>query len=275
MDMFSLPQPSDLKDVVNGLPLVQVSEKADVLRALITVLYSIPSEIPLSYTEVLALLAASQKYEMSAIQTFIRAEVAREDLLGPNGAESLVYAIARKSRLLPEARTAALLTLNHPLTFKSLGEGLKQFEGWALRDLARFRKSCRDNLLSCLESYLDNQNGPSTIWGYCSQLNIPTEPDYYGNVRPVTGPTPPLWLRDLFTKRIGELKESFTNPLLTSSSIREQYLEALRVHIQTSGGCTCLQTHALQGEEYGVELEQRLSDVLDEASPVFTFQEIS
>jgi BTB/POZ domain len=277
-DMFSLPQPPDLKDVVNRLPVVQVSEKAAVLRALITVLYPIPSEIPSSYSGVLALLSACQKYEMSAIQSSIRAEVAEENLLGANGAEAFVlYAIARKNGLLPEAQTAALLTLDHPLTFEFLGEGLKQFEGWALRDLAKFRKSYRDNLVSCIESYLDNQNGPSKIWGCCSRLNIPPPTDYYGNVRVQTGPTPPLWLCDLFIKRIGELKESFTNPLLNPSSIRGQYLEALRVHTQTSGGCTCLRTHALQGETYSMELEKRLSGVQDEASPALasTFREIS
>ncbi|KAI0253678.1 hypothetical protein BJV78DRAFT_1104707, partial [Lactifluus subvellereus] len=112
-DMFSLPQPSSA--VVNGLPVVHVSEDAELVQALITVLYPIPSKIPTSYDRVLALLAAAQKYDMSAVKSSIRAEVRRRNLLATSGTAAFVYAIASKNRLLPESETAARLTLNHPL----------------------------------------------------------------------------------------------------------------------------------------------------------------
>jgi hypothetical protein len=162
------------------------------------------------------------------------------------------------------------------LTFEFLGNGLRQFEGWALRDLASFRKSCRDSLVSCLESFLDIQNGPSKFWNACSRLNPPQTPHprvyFSGSAKPIQdGPALPSWLHDLFMQQIRELKQSFTNPLPKPSSIREKYMEALGAHMQNSYGCTCCITHALRGEKYCVELEEKLAGALDNASAAFTF----
>ena len=99
-DMFSLPQPSS-NAVINGLPVVHLSEDADLIQALITVLYPIPSKIPASYSVALALLPATQKYDTSRIQSSIRAEVSQRKLLAlTETATFFVYAIARKNRPL-------------------------------------------------------------------------------------------------------------------------------------------------------------------------------
>ena len=51
---------------------------------------------------------------------------------------------------------AARLTLGYPMTFEYLGEALQSFKRRrVLCDLVRYRKRCRDNLVSCLESFLD------------------------------------------------------------------------------------------------------------------------
>jgi hypothetical protein len=269
-DMFSLPQPSNA--VVNGLPVVHVSEDAELVRALITVLYPIPPKIPTSYDRVLALLAAAQKYDMSTVKSSIRTEVRRKNLLAADGTALFVYAVASKNRLLMESETAARLALNHPLTFEFIGQGLRLFEGRALSDLASFRKSCRDSVVSCLESFLDIRNGPSKIWTPCSKSKVPSRYQSGSSFclgpslgRP-TGDDPalPSWLHGLFTQ------QSFTNSLLKPSSIREKYLEALHVHIRQSDECTsCLMTHTLQGEKYCVKLEQKLACALDKASGKF------
>ena len=44
------------------------------------------------------------------------------------------------------------------MTFEILGEGLRLFEGWGLRDLANLRKRYLDNLKSCFESFLKLKN---------------------------------------------------------------------------------------------------------------------
>ena len=60
-DMFSLPQPQPSnEELVDGLPIVRLSEDAEVLNGLITMLYSIPSGLPDAYDKALTLLAASE-----------------------------------------------------------------------------------------------------------------------------------------------------------------------------------------------------------------------
>ena len=97
--------------------------------------------IPNSYYKVLYLLAACQKYEMDSVQSSIRLEVKCGEFPAPRGVQSFpAYAIASAKGLIPEMENAARQTLDHPMTFEILGEGLRLFEGWALRDLASFHK---------------------------------------------------------------------------------------------------------------------------------------
>ncbi|KAH9958134.1 hypothetical protein BC827DRAFT_1101431, partial [Russula dissimulans] len=147
-DMLSLPQPTS-DESPDGLPLVDLPEDADVLNSLVSMLYPVTPDIPGSDDSILDLLAAAQKYDMVAVQSSIRAAVSRRALLSPAGAEAFrVHAIACSKRLLPETEATARLTLHYPMTFESLGDALRSFDGWELRDLARFRLSCNAKLSS-------------------------------------------------------------------------------------------------------------------------------
>ena len=138
-DMLSLPQPPD-GEIVDGLPVVQLPEDAGLLNCLVTLLYPISPIIPGSYERVYALLAACQKYDMVSIQYYIRAEIQRGIYPAPVAAEAFsAYAIANSMGLVSEAENAARLTLGQPLTFESLGEGLRLFKGRALCELMRYR----------------------------------------------------------------------------------------------------------------------------------------
>jgi BTB/POZ domain len=286
-DLFSLPCFSAGNVQRSELPALPLSEDAEVVRALITVLYPIPSEIPSSYNVVLALLAAAQKYDMPGIQSSIRAEVSQRNLHAPAGDEALVYAMASKNKLLPEAQTAARLTLDHPLTFEFLGENLREFEGRALSDLSSFRMSCRDSLVSCLESFLDTEKGPSKIWNGCSKIcnsssrsSIQCWISYFAEPTNTKqqkngGPALPSWLHDLFMECIGDLKQGFFNSTPQPVKHLWEILGALKKHIQQSGGCTCSTTHALRGEKYCKKLEQQLAGALDNVSSAFTCHDIS
>jgi hypothetical protein len=55
-DLLSLPQPSD-SEIVDGLPVVRVSENSRLLESLISMLYPVCAVVPISYEEVLNLLA--------------------------------------------------------------------------------------------------------------------------------------------------------------------------------------------------------------------------
>jgi hypothetical protein len=265
-DLLSLPQPSD-SESVDGLSVVQLSEDAELLNSLVSLLYPVPPAIPTSYDKVLYLLAACQKYDMVLVQSSIRAEVSRGGFPEPSGAEVFhAYAIASSKRLIPEMQNAARRTLCHPMTFEVLGEGLRLFEGCALRDLASFRKRCRDNLIACLETFLDvHAEAPSNIWVSCpesipdgSSWNLP-HPEVL-----------PGWLDQLFLWIIDDIKqEAFTQPLTIPSTIRGKYLSALQSH----GDCNfCLRVHATRGSAYCAELEDKLAQVRDKVHPFIDFR---
>jgi hypothetical protein len=138
-DLLSLPQPPDGETVV-GLPVVALPEDAGLLKSLISLLYPISPVIPDSYQKVFALLAVCQKYEMESVQSVIRSAIYHGKFPAPVQAESFrAYAIASGLGLVPEAEDAARLTLGQPMTFESLGEGLRLFKGQALCDLIRYR----------------------------------------------------------------------------------------------------------------------------------------
>jgi hypothetical protein len=85
---------------------------------------------------------------MASVQSSIRAEIGRGDFPAPSGADAFsAYAIASAKGLVPEMEYAARLTLDQPMTFENIGEVLREFEDWALRDLVNFRKRCRDKLV--------------------------------------------------------------------------------------------------------------------------------
>ena len=140
-DLLLLPQPRD-EEVVDGLQVVQLSEDADLLYSLVSFLYPVTPVMPQagSYERVFALLAACQKYDMVSIQSHIRSEIKCGTFPSPVETEAFsAYAIASSMHLVPEMENAARLTLGQPMTFESLGEGLRPFKGRALCDLVRYR----------------------------------------------------------------------------------------------------------------------------------------
>ena len=141
-DLLSLPQPPD-DELVDGLPVIQLSEDAGLLNSLVSFLYPIRRPIkPGSYEKVFALLAACQKYDMESVQSHIRDQVKRGTFPAPVKAQAFnAYAIASSMGLSPEMDYAARLTLGQPMTFESLGEGLRSFKGQALCELVRYRSS--------------------------------------------------------------------------------------------------------------------------------------
>jgi len=249
-DMFSLPQPAD-GEFVDGLPVVRLAEEAQVLHNLLTMIYPIPSVIPGEYDKALDLLAVSQKYDMVAIQSSIRAEMKNNLRPLTAAATFRAYGIASAKGLSPETEAAARLTLDFPMTFESMGDALSTIGGWALRDLIRFRRHCRDNLASCLESLLDTRLPPIDIWTGCHST---------------TSDIIPWWLQAILSGHISDLHCPFSKSLLKSSSIRAEYLRALQLHV-TQTRCTfCSKTHVMQGETFCTQVEKELSKALEMVS---------
>jgi hypothetical protein len=168
---------------------------------------------------------------MASVQSTIRAEVKRGEFPVPKGAEVFpAYAIASAKGLIPEMENAARWTLNHPMTLETLGEGLRLFEGWALRDLAGFRKRCRDSFIVCLDSFLETQT-PNRAR--------------------------PKWLNQFLTRTQNDLRlQKFTRPLDIPSRIRREYVAALQNH----GACEfCLVVYTKDSSTFCSGLENKLA----------------
>ena len=290
-DLLSLPQPSD-REIVDGLPAVRLPESSELLSCLISIIYPVPTVMPNSYEKVLYpcdmsavttnpcykvlyLLAACQKYDMNLVQSSIRAEVNRRGAsLAPEGAEAFsAYAIATAKGLIPEMEDAAYLTLFQPMTFEILGEGLRFFQGWALRDLANFRKRYIDNVITCLESFLEVvPPGPSSIWVGCPEVMLTLSPSGIY-------PTLPTWLYQLFSRSLNEWKhEKFTRQLRvlnssgSSSAARLAYVKALSPHETCS---FCLGVDRKHGLTFCAELENRLAEARKKVSHFLYFSTIA
>jgi hypothetical protein len=240
-DMFSLPQPSN-EVAHDELPVVRVPESAEVLNSLISVLYPVPPEMPHSIDNILALLAATEKYDMGAVQSSIRAEVSRKKLLSPtdSGGVFRMYAVACSNRLVPEMETAARLTLDYPLTFESIGEALRLFDGWALRDLANFRIRCVRSFVSRQNWFLDCQEGPSKIWTGCPSVESRCNP-----------PRLPSWLEP-------SSESGFAEAIPTSGKFSDYFLKALQDHIKENDCHFCLKVYVLKGKAHFAEMEDML-----------------
>ena len=198
------------------------------------------------YYKVLYLLVACQKYEMDSVQSFIRSEVCRGATPVPKGAEVFTaYAIASAKDLIPEMENMARETLDHAMTFETLGEGLRLFEGSALRDLVNFRKDCRDSLLTCLQSF--QCSGSSGIWVGCPEALLL-----------------PGWLSQLLSRNLEGLKlQIFASPLDVHKRIRGEYSKALQTHLDCK---FCLGVHASKGSSFCTELEDNLTQARDKVT---------
>ena len=260
-DLLSLPQPPD-DELVDGLPVVQLSENAGLIGLLVSRLYPTSSIPPSSYQEVFALLAACQKYDMTSIQSHIRSEVKLGTFPAPLEAESLsAYAMTSRMGLIPEMENTARLTLGYPMTFESLGEDLWSFEGWALCDLVRYRERCRDSLVSCIDSYFSVRSR-CQIWAGCR------EPFSQSGVSADVQNPPTAWLGRFFSGKSVELKNGFTNAICSPSTIIEEYRAALKDH--NSMNCaSCFRVHVMEGEMFCRELEDHLTQALNKVSISF------
>jgi hypothetical protein len=214
---------------------------------------------------------------MISVQSSIRAEVSRRKSLAPEGAEAFsAYAIAAAKGLIPEMEDAAYLTLFQPMTFEIFGEGLRLFQGWALRDLVSFRKRYKDDLVACIDSLLNVQPpGPSSIWVGCPEV-MPTGSPWETHQQDRVLPG---WLYQLFSESQNDWKHrNFTRPLRvpnppgSTSAVRLAYVTSLISH-GTCGFCSGVDR--MHGLTYCMEMENKLAEARKKVSYSFCFLSIA
>jgi hypothetical protein len=225
---------------------------------------------------------------MASVQSFIRDEVNRGAFPAPKDAEAFyAYAIASGIGLIPEMENAARQTLDHPMTFEILGEGLRLFDGWALRDLANFRRRYRDHLVSCFESFLNTEESLFNIWTPCASYTLYPVGSYdqFGYYRHSesysrstlsmsdTNKFLPSWLAELFQHHLNKSRKAFSRPLFNPRNIRGEYLSALKNHLHSHGCVSCSSVHSQYEGTFCKELEDRLTQALSEVCTSSFFSE--
>ncbi|KAF8491504.1 hypothetical protein F5888DRAFT_1735928, partial [Russula emetica] len=261
-DMLSLPQSPD-SETVDGLPVIQLSEDSELLNCLVSMLYPLHPVKPNSYDKVLYLLAACQKYEMDSVQSFIRTKVKCEEFPAPKGTEVFAaYAIASGKGLIPEMEKAARGTLRHPMTFETLGENLRLFEGWALRDLTNYRRRCFDNAVKCLDPFLE-PSGPSGIWAGCPEVT----PSMSSSEACQQSRALPTWLNEFLSRNQGDLElHKFTKPLGMQMFLWSKFFQALQTHVDCN---FCMRVQVIDSLTYCLKLEKQIKQVLDKVTHSF------
>ena len=279
-DLLSLPQPSD-SETFDGLPVVELSEDSELLNSLVSMLYPVRTAIPSSYEKVLYLLAnwstvITNPLLQGVIPTCDMPEIRHgfstiayprrgqpRGIPSEKGAETFAaYVIASRNGLIPEMENVARQTLEHPMTFEIFGERLRWIEGWALRDLANFRKRCRDNLMACFKSFLQLGQPPFNIWIPCVELRHSSRYSSFNQIG-ATGASP-RWLTQLFQTCLVESRDAFSKPFFNPRSIRWEYLSAINSHHGSSICISCTNVHAQKGEAFCKELEDKLTQALDQ-----------
>ena len=264
-DIFSLPQSPD-NEAINGLPVVRLSEHAETLDYLLTMLYPFPCVTPDGYDKALQLFDAAQKYDMVGVQSHIRAQIkSREPILLTRNEVFRAFAISSGAKLLPEMETSARHTLECPMTLESLTDELPLFEGWELRDLVRHRKWCRGRLLSTFDLFLEYNAGPSKIWFVCTAdtLHAYARREVF-----------PKWLHDLLSNKRKNVQQALTNPFPNTSNIRGEYMAALGTHISSQDCIPCMKVHTLKGERFCGELVNQLTQALEKVSMLSIVQRV-
>lgn len=205
---------------------------------------------------------------MRSIRRLIRDSVTRNQFPEAKGTQAFpAYAIARAKGLYLELKCAANSTLEYSMTFETLGKGLQVFTGRALRDLADFRKRCKDNSVKCLDSYLDVQpSGPSSIWVGCPEV-MPSTSSL--EIRQQNRALP-IWLNNCLSRCRDDLtSEQFTRPLVLHSKIREKYIVAKTTHSHCK---FCMKVAAEEGFKYIFELQRKIKLAIEKVLYFRTFQ---
>jgi hypothetical protein len=175
------------------------------------------------------------------------------------------------------------------MTFEVLGEGLRLFEGWALRDLANLRKRYRDNLKSCFDFFLKTKESRFNIWTSCITYTSSDDTyssvgshDGYGRARGLnsfsqshmplifTNNSRPSWLAEVFRTHLDEPQGAFSKSLFNPRRIRGEYLSALQTHVKLSSCVACPKVHTEKGEMFCKDMEDVLTRALNKVCPTST-----
>ena len=139
-----------------SLMVVQLPERGEILRCLLTFIYPVTPLLPSTPEDVMELLSVTQKYQMEAASTHIRGSISLQNSLPLQRLESAlhIYSLAQKYGLRTEALQAAqAILLKQPMTIEALGNELDIMSGASLYELWKYYERVRAILASDLTEF--------------------------------------------------------------------------------------------------------------------------
>ncbi|KAI0311740.1 hypothetical protein OF83DRAFT_723950 [Amylostereum chailletii] len=147
--MFSLPQPPVSSSCKDELPIIEAAEDAPVLNALFKFIYPVPDPSITSLDELVPVLTAAAKYEMTSALDRMRYILVAPQFLASSPVR--VYAIASRFELEDEARLASRHSLGMTILDGPLCDDLKHITAYAyhrLLNLHRTRATAAQSVLA-------------------------------------------------------------------------------------------------------------------------------
>jgi hypothetical protein len=166
-----------------SLPVVQLPESGEILHCLLSFIFPVTPLLPSTTEEIMELLSVAQKYQMETALTHIRGSIARQNSLPTRLQPALlIYTLAQKFRLLPEALQAARSILNYPMTIEDFFDKLDNLSCASLYELWKYHERVRLNLASDLTEFRTSQAHGTIAGMRCTEFSssqIPCWLDQY------------------------------------------------------------------------------------------------
>lgn len=260
-DMFLLPQTLPVTNATarDGLPVIQVSETANILQMLLSMCYpmgAVDQPALDKLKEVDHLLDAAIKYNIDRVEKRVREALVSPQCLLNN--EVRVFAIACRHRLVTEAKAAARATLEQPIMEMDGGPELKLLSAEIFFRLLKYHASCVKAVRETVASFswpADTASGITAgSYVYCNHCS--DGQPYY----PIQSQTTPLDLSKVLINRLPSKAELERGSQMESNGAI-QCGNCFKVAMR--GSCISRETLAL----YYTQLEDAVSSVSNYTLP--------
>ena len=176
----TLDHPSNA-DAEKSLPVVQLPERGEIFRYLLTFVYPVPPLLPSTPDEIMELLSVAQKYRMEITLIHIWGSIAQQNPL-PTGLEATFhsYALAQKYGLRQEAlETARAILLKQSfILLEYFDNRFGVMSGASLYELWKYREGVQAILTSDLTEFAAS-GARGTISGLrCTDLSSSQIPNW-------------------------------------------------------------------------------------------------
>ncbi|TFY78381.1 hypothetical protein EWM64_g5632 [Hericium alpestre] len=209
------------------VPVTTLAEDCKTMLFLLTAICPVPTQAPDSYEEMLGVLAAAQKYEMTGALADFRAFTKPTFDTIPHNIALRVFGLACRYKLREEASVAAWRTLGTTMSLESYDSDLKFVTGSALYELMQYRRSCESAVVSVIAGI---QNDLKWLVGEANQHRCADLAKRGKRIETLDDDDPPTWWINYWSVVLEGLKSGRVFPTAQSTIDQLSFHDSLRGH---------------------------------------------